>query len=148
MGQLKLRATHRLHCGTELTSPSGKRARIDRTYCAESCRVLAYKVRRQLRVEGNPEQTPRRAETRPPLFHKALSALADPRTDRRNRSLAARRRLGRQKHPRRTPSSTKPKRRAYGKQIAELERESSIQPRNEIQSWKESCPRKPSDSGA
>ncbi len=77
MGQLKLRATHCLHCGTELTSPSGKRARIDRTYCAESCRVLAYKVRRQLRVEGNPEQTPKRAETRPPLLHKALSALAD-----------------------------------------------------------------------
>jgi hypothetical protein len=38
---------------------------------------LAYKVRRQLRVEGNPEQTPKRAETRPPLLHKALSALAD-----------------------------------------------------------------------
>ena len=77
MGQLKLRATHCLHCGTELTSPSGKRARIDRTYCAESCRVLAYKVRRQLRFEGNPEQTPKRAETRPPLLHKALSALAE-----------------------------------------------------------------------
>ena len=77
MGQLMLRATHCLHCGTELTSPSGKRARIDRTYCAESCRVLAYKVRRQLRFEGNPEQTPKRAETRPPLLHKALSALAE-----------------------------------------------------------------------
>ena len=77
MGQLKLRATHCLHCGTELTSPSGKRARIDRTYCAESCRVLAYKVRRQLRFEGNPEQTPKRAETRLPLLHKALAALAD-----------------------------------------------------------------------
>ena len=77
MGQLKLRATHCLHCGTELTSPSGKRARIDRTYCAESCRVLAYRVRRQHRVEGNPEQTPKRAEVRPPLLHKALSALAD-----------------------------------------------------------------------
>ena len=77
MGRLMLRATHCLHCGTELTSPSGKRARIDRTYCAESCRVLAYKVRRQLRFEGNPEQTPKRAETRPPLLHKALSALAE-----------------------------------------------------------------------
>ena len=77
MGQLKLRATHCLHCGTELTSPSGKRARIDRTYCAESCRVLAYKVRRQLRFEGNPEQTPKRAETRLPLLQKALAALAD-----------------------------------------------------------------------
>ena len=39
MGQPKLRATHCLHCGKELTSPTGKRARIDRTYCAESCRV-------------------------------------------------------------------------------------------------------------
>ena len=77
MGQLKLRATHCLHCGTELTSPTGKRARIDRTYCAESCRVLAYRVRRELRGEGNPDGTPKRAETRPPLLHKALSALAE-----------------------------------------------------------------------
>ena len=77
MGRPTLRATHCLHCGTELTSPSGKRARIDRTYCAESCRVLAYRVRRQHRVEGNPEQTPKRAEVRPPLLHKALSALAE-----------------------------------------------------------------------
>ena len=77
MGQPKLRATHCLHCGTELTSPTGKRARIDRTYCAESCRVLAYRVRRELRGEGNPEGTPKRVEARPPLLHKALSALAD-----------------------------------------------------------------------
>ena len=77
MGRPTLRATHCLHCGTELTSPSGKRARIDRTYCAESCRVLAYRVRREHRADGNPEQTPKRAETRPPLLHKALSALAD-----------------------------------------------------------------------
>lgn len=77
MGRPTLRATHCLHCGTELTSPSGKRARIDRTYCAESCRVLAYRVRRQHRADGNPEQTPKRAETRPPLLHKALSALAE-----------------------------------------------------------------------
>ena len=77
MGQPTLRATHCLHCGTELTSPTGKRARIDRTYCAESCRVLAYRVRRELRGEGNPDGTPKRAETRPPLLHKALSALAD-----------------------------------------------------------------------
>ncbi len=77
MGRPTLRATHCLHCGTELTSPSGKRARIDRTYCAESCRVLAYRVRRQHRVEGNPEQTPKRVEVRPPLLHKALSALAE-----------------------------------------------------------------------
>ena len=77
MGQLKLRATHCLHCGTELTSPTGKRVRIDRTYCAESCRVLAYRVRRELRGEGNPEGTPKRVETRPPLLHKALSALAE-----------------------------------------------------------------------
>ena len=77
MGRPTLRATHCLHCGTELTSPSGKRARIDRTYCAESCRVLAYRVRRQHRVEGKPEQAPKRAEVRPPLLHKALSALAD-----------------------------------------------------------------------
>ena len=77
MGQPKLRATHCLHCGKELTSPTGKRARIDRTYCAESCRVLAYRVRRELRGEENSEGTPKRAETRPPLLHKALSALAD-----------------------------------------------------------------------
>jgi len=77
MGRPTLRATHCLHCGTELTNPSGKRARIDRTYCAESCRVLAYRVRRQHRPEGKPEQTPKRAEARPPLLHKALSALAD-----------------------------------------------------------------------
>lgn len=77
MGQPTLRATHCLHCGTELTSPTGKRARIDRTYCAESCRVLAYRVRRELRGEGNPDGTPKRAEARPPLLHKALSALAD-----------------------------------------------------------------------
>ncbi len=77
MGQLKLRATHCLHCGTELTSPTGKRVRIDRTYCAESCRVLAYRVRRQHRAEGNTERTPKRAEVRPPLLHKALSALAE-----------------------------------------------------------------------
>ena len=77
MGQLKLRATHCLHCGTELTNPSGKRARIDRTYCAESCRVLAYRVRRENRADGNPERTPKRSEIKPPLLHKALSALAD-----------------------------------------------------------------------
>ena len=77
MGRPTLRATHCLHCGTELTSPSGKRARIDRTYCAESCRVLAYRVRREHRADGNPEQTPKRVEVRPPLLHKALSALAD-----------------------------------------------------------------------
>ncbi len=77
MGRPTLRATHCLHCGTELTSPSGKRARIDRTYCAESCRVLAYRVRREHRADGNPERTPKRAEVRPPLLHKALSALAD-----------------------------------------------------------------------
>ena len=77
MGQPTLRATHCLHCGTELTSPTGKRARIDRTYCAESCRVLAYRVRRELRGEGNSEGTPKRVEARPPLLHKALSALAD-----------------------------------------------------------------------
>ena len=77
MGRPTLRATHCLHCGTELTSPSGKRARIDRTYCAESCRVLAYRVRREHRADGNPERTPKRAEVRPPLLHKALSALTD-----------------------------------------------------------------------
>ena len=77
MGRLMLRATHCLHCGTELTSPSGKRARIDRTYCAESCRVLAYRVRRQHRADGNPDRTPKRTESRPPLLHKALSALAE-----------------------------------------------------------------------
>ena len=77
MGRLTLRATHCLHCGTELTSPSGKRARIDRTYCAESCRVLAYRVRREHRADGNPERTPNRAEARPPMLHKALSALAE-----------------------------------------------------------------------
>ena len=77
MGRPTLRATHCLHCGTELTSPSGKRARIDRTYCAESCRVLAYRVRREHRADGNPERTPKRAEVRPPLLHKALSALAE-----------------------------------------------------------------------
>jgi hypothetical protein len=77
MGRLTLRATHCLHCGTELTNPSGKRARIDRTYCAESCRVLAYRVRRQHRADGNPDRTPKRPESRPPLLHKALSALAE-----------------------------------------------------------------------
>ncbi len=77
MGRLKLRATHCLHCGTELTNPSGKRARIDRTYCAESCRVLAYRVRSQYRAEGSPDRTPKRTEARPLLLRKALSALAD-----------------------------------------------------------------------
>ena len=77
MGRLKLRTTHCLHCGTELTNPKGKRARIDRTYCGESCRVLAYRVRRTNRADGNPERTPKRTEVRPPLLHKALSALAD-----------------------------------------------------------------------
>ena len=77
MGRPTLRATHCLHCGTELTSPTGKRARIDRTYCAESCRVLAYRVRREHRADENPERTPKRAEVRPSLLHKALSALAE-----------------------------------------------------------------------
>ena len=77
MGRPTLRATRCLHCGTELTSPSGKRARIDRTYCAESCRVLAYRVRKQHRADGNPDRTPKRSEARPPLLHKALSALAE-----------------------------------------------------------------------
>ena len=77
MRRLTLRTTHCLHCGTELTNPRGKRARIDRTYCAESCRVRAYRVRRQHRAEGSPEQTPNRTDARQPLLHKALSALAD-----------------------------------------------------------------------
>jgi len=77
MGRLTLRATHCLHCGTELKNPMGKRARIDRTYCAESCRVMAYRLRRQHRADGNPEQTPKRTDARQPLLHKALSALAD-----------------------------------------------------------------------
>ena len=77
MRRLTLRTTHCLHCGTELTNPRGKRARIDRTYCAESCRVRAYRVRRQHRAEGCPEQTPKRTDARQPLLHKALSALAD-----------------------------------------------------------------------
>ena len=77
MRRLKLRTTHCLHCGTELTNPRGRRARIDRTYCAESCRVRAYRVRRQHRSEGSPEQTPKRTDARQPLLHKALSALAD-----------------------------------------------------------------------
>ena len=77
MRRLKLRTTHCLHCGTELTNPRGRRARIDRTYCAESCRVRAYRVRRQHRAEGSPEQTPKRTDARQPLLHKALSALAD-----------------------------------------------------------------------
>ena len=77
MGKLTLRATHCLHCGTELTNPMGKRARIDRTYCAESCRVLAYRLRRQHRADENPQQTPNRTDARQPLLHKALSALAD-----------------------------------------------------------------------
>ena len=77
MRRLKLRTTHCLHCGTELTNPRGKRTRIDRTYCAESCRVSAYRVRRQHRAEGSPEQAPKRTDARQPLLHKALSALAD-----------------------------------------------------------------------
>jgi len=77
MGRLTLRATHCLHCGTELTSQSGRKTRIDRTYCAESCRVLAYRVRRENRADENPERTPKRTEARPPLLHKALSALAE-----------------------------------------------------------------------
>jgi len=77
MGKLTLRATHCLHCGTELTTSMGKRARIDRTYCAESCRVLAYRLRRQHREDGNPQQTPKRTDARQPLLHKALSALAN-----------------------------------------------------------------------
>ena len=77
MRRLKLRTTHCLHCGTELTNPRGKRARIDRTYCAESCRVRAYRVRRQHRADGNPDRTPKRTDARQPLLHKALSALAD-----------------------------------------------------------------------
>jgi len=39
--------------------------------------VLAYRLRRQHRADGNPEQTPKRTEARPPLLHKALSALAE-----------------------------------------------------------------------
>ena len=77
MRRLKLRTTHCLHCGTELTNPRGRRARIDRTYCAESCRVSAYRVRRQHRADGNPDRTPKRTDARQPLLHKALSALAD-----------------------------------------------------------------------
>ena len=77
MRRLTLRATHCLHCGTEFTNPRRKRARIDRIYCAESCRVRAYRVRRQHRAEGSPAQTPKRSDARQPLLHKALSALAD-----------------------------------------------------------------------
>lgn len=77
MAMRKLRTTHCLHCGTELKTEGGKRARIDRTYCAESCRVLAYRVRRQNRTQPDSQRTPKQKEVRQPLLHKALSALAE-----------------------------------------------------------------------
>ncbi|MBL9044737.1 MAG: hypothetical protein JNM83_24210 [Myxococcales bacterium] len=69
----KVRATHCMHCGEEF----GRPGRIDRTYCGESCRVLAYRERRQLKDRANGSAVPSWSETRQPLLHKTLAALAD-----------------------------------------------------------------------
>ena len=69
----KVRATHCLHCGEEF----GRPGRIDRTYCDESCRVLAYRERRQLKDHANGRPVSKWSETRQPLLHKTLAALAD-----------------------------------------------------------------------
>jgi len=73
MLRLKVRATHCMHCGEEF----GRPGRIDRTYCGESCRVLAYRERRQLKGRASGSATPSWTETRQPLLHKTLAALAD-----------------------------------------------------------------------
>ena len=69
----KVRATHCLHCGEEF----GRPGRIDRTYCDESCRVLAYRERRQLKDQANGRPVPKWSVTRQPLLHRTLAALAD-----------------------------------------------------------------------
>ena len=69
----KVRATHCLHCGEEF----GRPGRIDRTYCGESCRVLAYRERRQLKDQANGRPVPKWSETRQPLLHRTLAALAN-----------------------------------------------------------------------
>lgn len=73
MLKLKVRATHCLHCGEEFR----RRGRMDRTYCGESCRVLAYRERRQLKDHANRRPPPKWSETRQPLLHTTLAALAD-----------------------------------------------------------------------
>lgn len=73
MRRPKVRATHCMHCGEEF----GRPGRIDRTYCGESCRVLAYRERRQLKDRANGSAEPSWSETRQPLLHKTLAALAD-----------------------------------------------------------------------
>lgn len=69
----KVRATHCLHCGEEFE----RQGRIDRTYCGESCRVMAYRERRQLKDHANGRPVPKWSETRQPLLHQALAALAN-----------------------------------------------------------------------
>ena len=69
----KVRATHCLHCGEEF----GRPGRIDRTYCGESCRVLAYRERRQLKEHTSGRPVPKWTETRQPLLHQTLAALAN-----------------------------------------------------------------------
>ena len=69
----KVRATHCLHCGEEFE----RQGRIDRTYCGESCRVLAYRERRQLKDQANGRPVPKWSETRQPLLHQTLAALAN-----------------------------------------------------------------------
>lgn len=69
----KVRATRCLHCGEEF----GRSGRIDRSYCGESCRVMAYRERRQRKDQANGRPVARWSETRQPLLHKTLAALAD-----------------------------------------------------------------------
>ena len=73
MGQLKLRATHCLHCGTEPTSPTGKRARIDQRTAP---RAVACWPECAGNFEGN-QRDSQTSGSATSLLHKALSALAD-----------------------------------------------------------------------
>lgn len=74
MGAVLLRAQVCLNCGGAM--PTG--ARIDQRYCKESCRTLAYRIRKRSGLPARPRTAvPRWVDGQPPTIASALAALAE-----------------------------------------------------------------------
>ena len=74
MGAMLLRAERCLNCGTPM--PADRR--IDRRYCKQSCRTLAYRIRRRTQQPSRQrERAPQWVKGQPPVIGSALAALAD-----------------------------------------------------------------------
>ncbi len=74
MGAVLLRAQVCLNCGGAM--PTG--ARIDQRYCKESCRTLAYRIRKRSGLPARPRTAvPQWVDGQPPTIASALAALAE-----------------------------------------------------------------------